>query len=63
MKKSVTLEKLDQLAKTLQVHPLTLLALTYANADSNIDIKELIKMVEVEVDDIKGKNAKSNTSI
>jgi len=53
-KKSVTLEKLDQLAKTLKIHPLTLLALTYANVDSTTDIKELIKMIEIEVANING---------
>jgi hypothetical protein len=54
---------LEQLAQTLRIHPLTLLAITYANVDSNIGIKELFRMVEVEVDDIDGKQAKPVTSI
>lgn len=62
-KKSITLEKLEQLAQTLRIHPLTLLAITYANVDSNIGIKELLRMIEVEVDDINGNQAKSVTSI
>jgi len=51
-KKSVTLEKLEQLAQTLKIHPLTLLALTYANVDSNVDVKELIKIIEEGVNDL-----------
>ena len=51
-KKSITLEKLDQLASTLKVHPLTLIALTYVNIDSHVNIQSLIKIVEKEINDI-----------
>lgn len=57
-KKSVTLEKLSQLAKTLKIHPLTLLTLTYANVDPNIDIIKLMTIVEKEINDINEKQTK-----
>lgn len=48
-KKSITLEKMDQLALTLKIHPLTLVALTYSNIDPNNSLEKLLKTVESEI--------------
>ena len=51
-KKSVRVEKLDAIARSLKIHPLTVLALTYADLEaSNID--ELLSKVKKEVIDIR----------
>jgi len=46
--KSPTIEKVDDLAKTLSIHPLTLLLQTYANADEVRDIEKLIEKIRAE---------------
>lgn len=43
--KSPTLEKIDDLSKTLKLHPLTLLAMTYVKADE-IKIDELFEIIK-----------------
>jgi transcriptional regulator with XRE-family HTH domain len=48
--KSPTIEKVDNLAKTLSIHPLTLLLQTYANADEDGDIEKLIEVIRAEND-------------
>jgi transcriptional regulator with XRE-family HTH domain len=43
--KSPTLEKIDQLAGTLGVHPLTILVATYAAQDSHHDVELLFQNI------------------
>lgn len=50
--KSVTLEKLNELAKVLGVHPLTLLVLTYSNLDTQNSIEKLIKDIKMEIENV-----------
>lgn len=46
--KSPTLQKVDELAEQLNVHPLTLCALTYYFASQSESVSELMRRVEVE---------------
>lgn len=48
--KSITLEKLNDLAGVLGVHPLSLLLLTYANYDNNDSIESLINKIDIEIE-------------
>jgi transcriptional regulator with XRE-family HTH domain len=48
--KSPTIEKVDDLAKTLNIHPLTLLLQAYANAEEVRDIEKLIEIIRVETE-------------
>lgn len=50
--KSPTLEKIDDLADTLQVHPLTLLTLTYLTASKSTRLDSLLKKVQLQVTDL-----------
>ncbi len=50
--KSPTLEKIDKLAETLEIHPLTLLTLTYVLSQKNQTIEPLLKKVTKQVKDI-----------
>lgn len=50
--KSPTLEKIDALAKTLQIHPLTLLLITYANMDAEKDWSEILKIVQNQIHEL-----------
>ena len=51
-KKSARVEKVDAIARSLKIHPLTVLALTYADLEaSNID--ELLSKVKTELIDIR----------
>jgi len=50
--KSPTLEKIEMLAETLDVHPLTLLTLTYLNASPRNSLDSLFKKVTRELKDI-----------
>lgn len=43
--KSPTLEKIDQIAGTLGVHPLTILVATYVDKDSPHDIERVLQSV------------------
>lgn len=52
--KSPTIEKVDDLAKTLNVHPLTLLLQAYANVEEVRDIEKLIEIIRVETEAIRG---------
>lgn len=45
--KSPTLEKIDQICHQLQVHPLTLLAMTYRERDA-LTATEVMKLVQLE---------------
>lgn len=47
--KSPTLEKIDQLAGVLDVHPLTILVATYACKESHDDIANLFKQITHEL--------------
>ncbi|KJS78305.1 MAG: hypothetical protein JL55_14965 [Pseudomonas sp. BICA1-14] len=46
---SPTVEKLDVIASVLGVHPVTVLTVTYLNADPGIDAEALIHRVELEL--------------
>lgn len=48
--KSPTLDKLEDLASVLEIHPLTLLTLAYVTKKS--DVKNLQRMVEAEVKEL-----------
>lgn len=50
--KSITLEKLNDLSHVLGVHPLTLLVLTYSNAENGNAIEKLLNKIKAEVTDI-----------
>jgi transcriptional regulator with XRE-family HTH domain len=47
--KSPTLEKIEDLCETLEVHPLSLLVITYLNAQNSKNLDKLLKKVEAEV--------------
>jgi len=51
--KSITLEKLNDLAQVLGVHPLSLLLLTYTNCDSEVSINGLINKIEIEIEGLR----------
>ncbi|MGX8882981.1 helix-turn-helix domain-containing protein [Methylovorus sp. SPW-M1] len=51
--KSPTIEKVDDLAKTLNVHPLTLLLQAYANVEEVRDIEKLIEIIRIETEAIR----------
>ncbi len=46
--KSPTLDKIEALCETMDVHPLTLLALTYLNTQKNKRLDSLLKKIEKE---------------
>lgn len=50
--KSPTLGKLEQIASVMQIHPLTLLALTYARSASPKETAEMLDLVQREVDQL-----------
>lgn len=43
--KSPTLNKLEELAQAMQVHPLTLLLATYAEQNPDVPVEELVQFV------------------
>ncbi|MHA6575416.1 helix-turn-helix domain-containing protein [Pseudomonas yamanorum] len=47
--KSPTLEKVDQLAEVLEVHPLTVLVATYLNKENSQDVESLLNKISVEL--------------
>jgi len=47
--KSPTLDKIESLCDTLDVHPLSLLVLTYLNTQKNKRLDSLLKKIENEV--------------
>ena len=47
--KNPTLEKIQDIAETMDIHPLTLLALTYMQVDENSSLDYLFKRVQREV--------------
>lgn len=47
--KSITLEKLNDLAGVLGVHPLSLLLLTFAKCDNEVSIEMLINKIKIEL--------------
>lgn len=47
--KSPTLEKIEALCETMEIHPLSLLTLTYLNAQKNKRLDSLLKKIEKEV--------------
>lgn len=50
--KNPTLDKIEDLAGVLELHPLTLLTLTYMIERNNIDSAELLSLVVNELDQI-----------
>ncbi len=50
--KSITLEKLNDLAGVLGVHPLSLLLLTYENSGNEASIQDLINKIEIEIESL-----------
>lgn len=53
--KSPTLEKIEALCETLDIHPLSLLALTYLNTQKNKRLDSLLKKIEKEVTELQQK--------
>lgn len=51
--KSITLEKLNGLASVLNIHPLTLVTLSYLYLDEENDAKTLMRQVFFELEEIK----------
>jgi len=47
--KSPTLDKIEDLCETLEVHPLSLLVLTYLNAQNNKRLDTFLKKIETEI--------------
>ena len=47
--KSPTLDKIEALSEAMDVHPLTLLAITYLNTQKNKRLDHLLKRIEQEV--------------
>lgn len=50
--KSPTLEKIQAIAKLMDVHPLTLLAFTYMQLDENPSLESLMQRVQREISEI-----------
>ena len=50
--KSPTLEKIDQLAGHLHVHPLTILLATYVGKDDHQDVENLLQRVRMEFSEL-----------
>jgi transcriptional regulator with XRE-family HTH domain len=50
--KNPTLEKIQGLAETMDVHPLTLLVFTYMQLDKNAQLETLIQQVQSEIAEI-----------
>jgi len=46
--KSPTLEKVDELAEVLKIHPLALLIKTYAIREKSLDLNELLDKLRIE---------------
>ena len=44
-KKSITLEKMEDISTVLNIHPLTLMFLTYSKPNENINFTELIELI------------------
>lgn len=57
--KSPTLEKIDQLAGTLDVHPLTILVATYVARDAELDVEGLFQTIK---DELAGMSSLDNLS-
>ncbi|WP_434570264.1 helix-turn-helix transcriptional regulator [Pseudomonas sp. Z3-6] len=51
--KSPTLEKVDQLARALDVHPLTILVATYVGKESHQDVEVLFQKIRDELCSVK----------
>lgn len=44
-----TLEKIEELASVMQIHPISLIVECYLNRDPDIDLKEIFKMVRTDL--------------
>lgn len=47
--KSPTLDKVQELADTLKIHPLTLLALAYSNVEGEQGLPDLLDKIKLEI--------------
>lgn len=56
--KSPTLEKVEQLASVIGIHPLSLLARCYLGQDGELDLDELILLMRRELDPISSDGSK-----
>lgn len=54
--KSPTLDKVQELADTLKVHPLTLLALAYSNIEGKNGLSGLLERIKLEIMELDPKN-------
>ncbi|MBU0594482.1 MAG: helix-turn-helix domain-containing protein [Gammaproteobacteria bacterium] len=50
--KNPTLEKIQDIAETMAIHPLTLLVLTYMQFDEKTSVESLFQRIQREVDQI-----------
>jgi transcriptional regulator with XRE-family HTH domain len=50
--KSPTLDKIQELADTLEIHPLTLLVLTYTQLEENPQVSALMTKVNHEIEEL-----------
>ncbi|MFK5948913.1 MAG: helix-turn-helix transcriptional regulator [Methylococcales bacterium] len=50
MIKTPTIEKIDELCKIFEVHPLSLLALTYKYAEPKTSLDDLLKTIKSEIE-------------
>lgn len=50
--KNPTLEKIQDIAETMEVHPLTLLALSYMQLDAKTSLESLFQRVQREIGEI-----------
>lgn len=51
--KSISVEKLDELANNMGVHPLTILANSYLKLDTNTDLQTIFDIISKELSQLK----------
>lgn len=51
--KSITLEKLDEIATVVNLHPLSLVALAYLQTNNQVTLEDLINQITSELNEIK----------
>ena len=47
--KAISVEKLDELAKNMGVHPLTILTNSYLKIDANTDLQQIFELISKEL--------------
>jgi transcriptional regulator with XRE-family HTH domain len=53
---SPTIEKVDEIANFMNIHPLTLITLMYINKDKKINLEKLVDLIRVEISSINSKS-------